>query len=73
LRLTAGGRTYLSFVNGGNSFAGQSTARVHFGLGTVAAIDKLEVRWPSGDKEVFRDLAADRLHRIQEGSSRRSK
>ena len=35
VRLTAGGKTYLQFVNGGNGFAAQSTTRVHFGLGAL--------------------------------------
>ena len=67
LRLTAGGRTYLRMVDGGNGFAAQSTTRVHVGLGTSAAIDSLEVRWPSGTRQVFGKLPVDRIARIVEG------
>jgi len=70
VRLTAGGQTLLRYVSGGNSFAGQSSNRVHFGLGEVAGIDRVEVRWPTGEKEVFTGMAADRLHKIVEGSSK---
>ena len=69
LRLTAGGKTYLRFVNGGNGFAGQSTLRVHFGLGDSKAIDRLEVRWPSGKQQVFEKLSADKIYRLVEGHS----
>jgi len=72
VRLTADGKTYLSFVNGGNGFAGQSTLRVHFGLGSVDKIERAEIRWPTGDKEVFSSLAIDKLHKITEGSSKKA-
>ena len=73
VRLTAGGKTYLRFVDGGNSFAGQSMRRVHFGLGSNAKIDRLEVRWPSGQKETFADVAVDRLSRLEEGKGSKVK
>ena len=68
LRLTGGGRTYLQFVDGGNGFAGQSTTRVHFGLGPATRIESLEVRWPSGRRQTFRDLPVDRIAWLIEGS-----
>jgi hypothetical protein len=67
LRATSGGRTRLRFVDGGNGFAGQSSRRVHFGLGDAEAIDRLEVRWPSGLEQTFGPLPAGRLYRIVEG------
>ena len=72
LRLTAGGRTYLRFVNGGNGFASQSTLRVHFGLGSSARIDRVEVGWPSGKKQVLQNLAADKIYKLVEGSPQAS-
>lgn len=67
VRLTAGGKTYLSMVSGGNSFAGQSSARVHFGLGEVNSAEQVEVRWPSGRREVFKNVAVGKLNKISEG------
>ena len=67
LRLTANGRTYLRYVNGGNGFASQSTMRVHFGLGKAAKIDGVEVRWPSGLKQTLPSLPVDHWYRIVEG------
>jgi hypothetical protein len=70
VRLTAGGRTYLRFVDGGNGFASQSTKRLHFGLGGLggaAAIERVEVLWPSGRKQAFTKVAVDRIHRLVEG------
>lgn len=67
VRVTAGGRTQLRMVDGGNSFAAQSTARVHVGLAAATAIDAVEVRWPSGLRQTFRDVPADRILRVVEG------
>ncbi|HEV8578778.1 MAG TPA: CRTAC1 family protein [Thermoanaerobaculia bacterium] len=67
LRATAAGRSQLRFVDGGNGFAGQSSRRVHFGLGAAAAVDRLEVRWPSGLRQIFDKIPADRTWRIVEG------
>ena len=67
LRATAGGRTLLRFVDGGNGFAGQSTRRVYVGLGKATVIDRLEVRWPSGRRQTFEHLPVDRLWRLVEG------
>ena len=71
VRLTAGGNTRLQFISGGNSFAGQSSNRVHFGLGEVAKVDQIEVRWPTGQKEVFSGIAVDKINKIVEGSGKK--
>jgi hypothetical protein len=69
LRATAGGRTQLRFVDGGNGFAGQSSRRVHFGLAGATVIDRLEVRWPSGARQTFEKVPAGRVYRIVEGDA----
>jgi len=69
LRLTAGGRTQLRFVDGGNGFAAQSSRRVFFGLGAAERIDQLEVLWPSGVRQVFENLPAGRYVRLVEGDT----
>jgi hypothetical protein len=67
VRLVAAGKTYLQFVNGGNGFAAQSTTRVHFGLGTLTKIDSIEVRWPSGLRQIFSGPDVDHFYAIVEG------
>jgi enediyne biosynthesis protein E4 len=71
LRATAGGRTQLRFVDGGNGFAAQSSRRVHFGLAAATGVERLEVRWPSGLRQTFKDLPAGRLYRLVEGEELR--
>lgn len=70
VRVTASGRTQLRMVDGGNSFAAQSTTRVHVGVGPAATIDAVEVRWPSGLKQTFEKLPVDRIVRLVEGEQK---
>lgn len=51
--VTAAGESYLREVNGGNGYAGQSTTRLHVGLGRAPQIDKVEIRWPNGQVETL--------------------
>ncbi len=43
------------------SYLSASDTRVHFGLGASAAIDGIVVEWPDGQRERWKDVAADRL------------
>jgi hypothetical protein len=68
VRITAGGRTQLRFVDGGNGFASQGSSRIHAGFGTATTkIDKVEIRWPSGERQTFENIPADRIMRVTEG------
>ncbi|HEV2845948.1 MAG TPA: CRTAC1 family protein [Thermoanaerobaculia bacterium] len=67
VRITAAGGSQLRFVDGGNGFAGQSSRRLHFGLGAATTVNRVEVRWPSGARQSFDKLQAGRVYRIIEG------
>ena len=43
-----------------------SDPRAHFGLGTRGKVDLLQIRWPSGKVQQFRDVAADTHYVIDE-------
>ncbi len=68
--LRAGGLSQIREVMGGGSYLSQSDLRLHFGLGSSAQADEVEVRWPSGARQLLRGVAADRFYRIEEGSAR---
>jgi hypothetical protein len=38
-----------------------SDKRVHFGLGSAAVIDSIELTWPSGIKQVLKNVKADQI------------
>lgn len=47
-------------------YASASDSRVHFGLGKNEKIKELEIRWPSGFKQILKDVAGDRIVTIEE-------
>ena len=63
----AGGMTQFDEVRSGGSYLSQNDLRLHFGLGSAAGIDLVEVRWPSGKTESFKNVAADKIYAITEG------
>ena len=65
---TAGGVTQWQEVRGGGSYISQNDLRVHFGLGAAAKVDRLWVRWPGGLEEEWRDVRADQVLTLREGS-----
>ena len=63
---TAGGTRQRGDVFSGGSYASSSDQRLHFGLGTAAKVDKVEIHWPSGAKEEVVLPAVDRIYTIVE-------
>jgi hypothetical protein len=48
-----------------------SDPRAHFGLGTSTVIDRIEVRWPSGEVQQFRNIQVDHHYLIEEAGTLR--
>ena len=67
VRLTAGGVTQTDTVHSGSSYLSHSDRRLHFGLGSAAKADTLEVVWPSGQKDTYGPLDANRQWTLTEG------
>lgn len=66
--VTAGGRPQAQAVLSQTSYYSHDDLRLHFGLGAAAKVEKVEIFWPSGAVEVIRDVAADQLITVREGS-----
>ena len=49
-----------------NGFMGQGPAEIILGLGDAKVIDRLEVRWPSGKTQIYKNLAANRYFLVKE-------
>ena len=73
VQLTAGGITQSDRVHSGSSYCSASDRRLHFGLGTASHAEKIEVKWPSGLKEMIGPLAADKIWTLTEGRAPVSK
>lgn len=68
--ITSGGRRQVAVRYGGGSFQSASDPRLHFGLGVSTRLDAVEVRWPSGRVDRFRDVPADTGYLVREGENR---
>jgi hypothetical protein len=67
VRVVTGQHAQMEEVISGSSFLSQSDLRLHFGLGQAKAADLVEVAWPSGLKESFRNVPANQVVTIEEG------
>jgi hypothetical protein len=66
IKVTTGTHNQIDEVMSGSSYYSQSDFRLHFGLGSAATVDRVEVTWPSGVRESFENLAANQLFALQE-------
>ena len=74
-RMGLGAQIRLTLENGSfeynhattsTGYASSSDPRVHFGLGASRTAKEIQILWPSGRKQVLRDVAADRVIEITE-------
>ena len=65
-RSAAGGEQWQT-VHSGSSYCSQSEMTLTFGLGNASKADEVEITWPSGQHDTFRDLAAGATYTLQEG------
>ena len=53
-------------VNNAVGYSGASDLRVHFGLGKDESVTKLEVRWPSGIRQLLENVATNQVLVVKE-------
>lgn len=51
------------------SYNSSSDKRVHFGLGSANVVDAMELTWPSGIKQVLKNVKADQIVTVTESAS----
>jgi hypothetical protein len=69
--VTAGGVRQRVDVISGGSYSSCSDPRAHFGLGSATQIDKIEIQWPSGLKQLVAAARIDQIITIEEGKPAR--
>jgi hypothetical protein len=65
--VTANGVRQRGDVISGGSYGSSSDLRLHFGLGSATKLDKVEIHWPSGKKEILMPPSVDRIFTVVEG------
>jgi hypothetical protein len=68
--LHLGERKLVRHRAGGGSYLSASDPRLLVGLGSAARVDRVEIRWPSGQVQNVGPLEADRGYRVIEGDSK---
>ncbi len=66
VKVVAGTRTWQAEARCPTSYVFQQDPRLHFGLGAAATVDRIEIRWPSGQTQTIANPAVDRILRIEE-------
>jgi hypothetical protein len=54
-------------VRSGSSYASQSELTLTFGLGPDRTVTSIDVRWPSGARQTYKDVASDQQVVVDEG------
>ena len=66
IEISAGGKTHVRSVSGGDSYASQSSSTLHVGLDTADQIESLRVYWGGALAQEERDLGVDAFHTVLE-------
>ena len=67
IHVVTGTTSQIREIAGGGSYLSQSDLRANFGLGKAKRAEIVEITWPSGQKQVFHDVEADKFYWIEEG------
>lgn len=54
-------------VTAQNTFMGQNSLRVHFGLGDATLIEELIIIWPSGNEDTYSNITSNNFYHVEEG------
>jgi hypothetical protein len=68
IKVVAGGKSQIREVKSGGSYPSHSDVRLHFGLGQSVVAEFVEIRWPSGLVERFKNVKGNRFLMATEGT-----
>jgi hypothetical protein len=66
VKVYAGDDLWVRQVHAAGGYLSQSSKTVHFGLGKHTAIDRAEIRWPSGQQQTITNPTVNMLHDVTE-------
>lgn len=66
IKVKAGGLIQFNHMTTASGYASSSAGPVHFGLGTAKVADEIEILWPSGKRQVLKNVAGDRTVSVKE-------
>ena len=66
IKVVADGRVQYNHVTTATGYASSSAGPVHFGLGKAERAEEIEILWPSGTRQLLKDVAADQILFVKE-------
>ncbi|HEX4769452.1 MAG TPA: CRTAC1 family protein [Bryobacteraceae bacterium] len=66
VKLTVNGMVQTDEVRSGGSYLSQSDLRLHFGTGPATAIDRIEITWPTGRRQLLTGIATGQVLTVRE-------
>lgn len=68
VRVVTGAVSQIREIAGGGSYLSQSDLRANFGIAKAKRAEIVEITWPSGQRQTFRDVEADKFFLVEEGN-----
>ncbi len=65
--LTAGDEIFVRVSQGSTGYLSSSDPRLHFGLGKHHLIERIEVHWTNGEKDIIKNIMSDQYLSIKKG------
>jgi enediyne biosynthesis protein E4 len=66
VRVETGGTTQVREINNVASYLSSSDTRLHIGLGEVAVVPQIDILWPSGRRQILKDVKANQILVVKE-------
>jgi enediyne biosynthesis protein E4 len=70
ITVRAGSRRWVSGISPNQGYLCSHDCRAHFGLGSAARLDAIEVLWPDGTRELFAGRPADQVVQLLRGQGK---
>src|SRR5258708_21180142 len=67
VKVSVGSMQQVEEGRSGEGYLSQNDFRLHFGLGHATKVERVEVRWPSGTTDIYKDVSADNFYLLVEG------
>ncbi|MFT6081360.1 MAG: hypothetical protein ACI8UD_004326 [Planctomycetota bacterium] len=66
IEVLTGTHLQRQWMRSGTGWLSSSDRRVHFGLGSVPIVDRVSIRWPSGQQQYLTNIATNQILTVEE-------